>query len=670
MKIYPTFVSTLSAATCLLVYLTTLSAPAQAQIQDWKPIDPAHVELKAPVVEKDADAEALFWQVYYKDEFDGSSAHKVFSHYIRIKIFSQRGVENHGKVDIVYSNRGDVRNIAARTIKPDGSIVEMKKDAIFDREIVRLSGLKLKAKSFALPAVEPGAIVEYRWIEQRPFASYYTRLQLQREFPVQAVKYYIKPMSEMQTALGMGMRSISFHCPNVPFVKERDGYYSVSFNNMSAFHEEPRMPPEDQVRPWMLLYYSNKDKIVPEKFWKDHGKAVFEESKGAMKVNDDVRRAAVEAIGDATAPEQKLERLVAFCRTKIKNIHDDTTVMSEQERKKLKENRSPADTLKRGYGDSQNIDMLFAALATAAGFEARLIRLSDRSDIFFDPNIPDDYFLGVGDVAVKVGADWKFIDPSSNYVPFGMLRWQQEGMQALLADPKDPVFVMTPVSPAESSMEKRTAKLRLSEDGTLEGEARIEYTGHMAVDKKEDYDEESPAEREKRLHAALTKRISNAEITEVKFENVTDPFKPLVISYKVRAQGYAERTGKRLFLQPGFFKKGVGLLFPTSERKHDVYFNYPWAEDDDITIELPAGYLLDNADAPGDLVFGEVGHCKFKLGVTQDQRTLSYKRQFRFTGMLFPRDTYTNLKRVFDSVHQVDNHTITLKQGAAPAAKQ
>jgi hypothetical protein len=646
--------------------MIALTAPAQAQIQSWKPIDPAHVALKAPMVEKDADAEGIFWEVYFRDEFDGSEPHKIFSNYVRIKIFSQRGVETHGKVDIQYPSLIEVRNIAARTIKPDGTIIEMKKDAIFDREIVRLSGLKVKAKSFALPAVEPGVIIEYRWIEQSPF-SYYTRLQLQRDFPVQSVKYYIKPMPEMQTALGKRMRSLSFHCPEVPLVKERDGYYSVSFNNIPAFHEEPRMPPEDQVRPWMLLYYSDKDKIMPEKFWKDHGKAVFEENKGAMKVNDELRRAAAEAIGDASAPEQKLERLIVFCRAKIKNIYDDTTVVSEQERKNFKENRSPTDTLKHGYGTSPDIDLLFAALATAAGFEARIIRVPDRSDIFFEQNLADDYFLNVSDIAVKVGADWKFVDPSSSYVPFGMLRWQQEGMAALLTDPKDPVFVQTPLSPAEKSMEKRQARLKLSEDGTIEGEARIEYTGHMATAKKEDYDEKSPTEREKQFHEALTRRISNAEIAEVKFENVTDPFKPLVISYKVRVQGYAERTGKRLFLQPSFFEKGVGPLFPTSERKHDIYFYYPWTEDDDITIELPAGFGLDNAEQPGDLVFGELGHQKVQIGVTKDQRMLTYKRQFRFTGMLFPKENYPALKRAFDAVHQVDNHTITLKQ--APAAE-
>src|SRR5215470_5997615 len=134
MKLRHTFVSALIPTTCLLVCLMFFAAPAQAQVQAWKPIDPAHVALKAPAVEKDADAEAIFWEVYFRDELNGSDPRKVFSNYIRIKIFSQRGVENHSKVDIFYSNRGGVRDIAARTIKPDGSIVEMKKDAVFDRE--------------------------------------------------------------------------------------------------------------------------------------------------------------------------------------------------------------------------------------------------------------------------------------------------------------------------------------------------------------------------------------------------------------------------------------------------------------------------------------------------------------------------------------------------------
>src|SRR5262245_60444366 len=98
MDIRHTSVSAMTAVACLLVHMIFFLASAQAQVQGWKPIDPAHVGLKAPVVEKDADAEGIFWEIYFKDEFDGSSAYKILSNYVRIKIFSQRGVENHGKV--------------------------------------------------------------------------------------------------------------------------------------------------------------------------------------------------------------------------------------------------------------------------------------------------------------------------------------------------------------------------------------------------------------------------------------------------------------------------------------------------------------------------------------------------------------------------------------------
>lgn len=36
--------------------------------------------------------------------------------------------------------------------------------------------------------------------------------------------------------------------------------------------------------------------------------------------------------------------------------------------------------------------MLFGALAIAAGFDARVVNLADRSDLFPDRRFPDDYF--------------------------------------------------------------------------------------------------------------------------------------------------------------------------------------------------------------------------------------------------------------------------------------
>src|SRR5262245_42774804 len=659
MKIRHMFISALTATTPLLVYLIFLFAPAQAQA--WKPMDPAHLALKAPVVEKDADAEALLWEDYVND----ASENTEYIHFLRIKIFSERGKESQSKIDIPYFNRTSVKDISGRTIKPDGGIVELKKDAIFDREIVKFGGVKLKAKSFAMPGVEPGAIIEYRWREVvEGGVANNVPLYFQREIPVQMVRYYLKPSRDMT----YGMRAITFSGNNASFVPDKDGYNRTEMANLPAFREEPHMPPADQVRTWMLVYYAPDDKKDPMTYWKDLGKRFHEVVKGEMKVNDEIRRAATEAIGDATTPEQKLERLFNFCRTKIKNINDDASGLTADQLKKMKENKSPADTLKRGYGTGTDIDFLFAALATAAGFEARYAMLSDRSRRFFDPNFTNPYFMRAYNIAVKVGDKWQFFDPASTYVPFGMLRWQEEGIQALVCDAKEPQFAQTQLSPAEKSVTKRTAKLKLGEDGSIEGSVRVEYTGHFAVSMKEDYDEETMEQREKKLRDQMKERLG-AEISEIKIESANDPLKPFVYSFKISVPGYAERTGKRLFLQPAFFQKGLGQMFPTSSRKHDIYCPYPWIEEDKVVIELPEGYALDNAESPGDLTFGELGHCKINIGITKNERTLEYKRNFRFTGLIFPKTAYPNLKQAFDVLHERENHTITLKQGAATTAK-
>jgi hypothetical protein len=631
---------------------------------DWKPIDPAQLALKAPVVEKDADAEVLSWEV----SIDDSQDDLVFNHYLRVKVFNERGVEAQGKVEIDYLDRYKIKDIQARTIKADGSIVELKKDAIFDRTVVKVSGLKLKVKSFAMPGVEPGAIIEYRYREVHPLASARNlKLYFQRTIPVHFVKYNLKPNSFLGA-----LNTFTFNGQNPNFTKEKNGFYSTTMTNVPAYREEANMPPEDKVRTWMLVYYTQENKVDPQKYWTDIGKRLYENFKPRTKVNDDVRKATTEVIGSAATADEKLLKLLEFCRTKIKNVHSDTSGLTAEEMKKLKDNNNPGDTLKRGYGEGNDIDCLFVAMATAAGFEARLALMPNRSEFFFDPSFPNTYFLEGGEIAVKVDGQWKFYDPSSKYISIGMLPWGYEGVKALITDPKEPTWVMTPISGPEKSLVKRVAKLKLSEDGSLEGDVTMAYTGHLAVEKKGYNDDDTPEVREETLRNLVRSQWGGAELTNLKIENVTDQFKPFTYSFHLKIPGYAQRTGKRLFLPPSFFQQGKSQMFTASQRKHPVYFHYPWSERDEVEIELPAGFALDNADAPTPIVSGDVSWSKPRVAVTEDGKKLRFVREFMFGAggnILFPVEVYENLKRLFEAYHQQDSHAITLKQQGSVATK-
>src|ERR671927_801389 len=204
MKTHPPLYLPLGLLLCLLPFC---AIPASAAGDEWKPVDPAHLSLKNSTVEKEADAEAIFWEVRIDDNADGNL---IFNHYIRVKVFTERGRESQSKIDLLYGKlygtETRISDIAARTIKPDGTIVELNKKDIFDRTVVKASGLKYKARSFAMPAVEPGCIIEYRWREVRVNSdANYVRLEFQRDIPVEHVQYFIKPMNYP----GLGLRTIT-----------------------------------------------------------------------------------------------------------------------------------------------------------------------------------------------------------------------------------------------------------------------------------------------------------------------------------------------------------------------------------------------------------------------------------------------------------------------------
>jgi hypothetical protein len=181
--------------------------------------------------------------------------------------------------------------------------------------------------------------------------------------------------------------------------------------------------------------------------------------------------------------------------------------------------------------------------------------------------------------------------------------------------------------------------------------------------------EDSPNKREETLKEDIKRRINAAELSNISIENVSDPAKPFVYNFKVRAPGYAQKTGKRMFLQPNFFEYGTSPLFTNSTRKYDIVFNFPWSESDKIEIEMPDGFTLENAEAPATASDnGNIGLNKVEM--SKNGKVLTYQRQFHFGkggNIVFPVQAYPAIKNMFEVFHKNDTHALVLKQEAANA---
>jgi hypothetical protein len=622
----------------------------------WRPITPEELQMKLPRVEPDADAEAIFWEVRVDDKKLGKLS---YSHYVRVKIFTERGRERFSKMDIPFTKGRKIENVAARVVKPDGSVVQLKAEDIFEREIAKAGKARVLAKSFAVPGIEPGVIVEYQYSESiKNDSASGERLIFQRDIPLQKVSYYVRPYGNSTLAFN------TYNMPETKFVDDRKGFSVGTMYDVPAFKEEPYMPPNDEVRKWVYLSYRSLGTIFQWAFVSLDWQVAL----GRLsKPNKEVKAKAAELTAGMASDEEKLRKIYAFVQRDIKNISFDRTLTEEQiEKINVKDGD---DALRRGMGNSFHVDMLFASLARAAGFETSIVLAGDRSENFFSAEkYPFPSFIEMAGIAVKVDNQWRYFDACTPFLPFGSLTWNRENVRAMLIGDKGYLWITVPMSDHMASPAKRTGRFSLSGEGTLEGSVKIEYGGHQAIGRRREEYRDSQSKREENIKKEIMSRISTAEISDLVISNFEDNTKPLSYTFKVRVPNYAQKAGRRLILQPGFFEHGSDAVFTSATRTYSIYFPYPWSEEDDIDIQLPVGFALDNPDAPGE-VKDSKGIARLKIGMSVNQagNVLSYKRSFHFGGggtTLFPASSYQPLKGLFDAFHRADTHAVSIRQTA------
>jgi hypothetical protein len=146
----------------------------------WKPVTPEELKMTAAEIgDADADAAILFREGYLNDDNDSEGTSLLL--YIRIKIFNDRG-RRFREVKLPYKvELGKIWDVAARTIRPDGSIVAVAGRDINDMVILKNGNSTHRAKVFSMPSVEPGAIIEYRYRHTYPKGFRYFALELQSD---------------------------------------------------------------------------------------------------------------------------------------------------------------------------------------------------------------------------------------------------------------------------------------------------------------------------------------------------------------------------------------------------------------------------------------------------------------------------------------------------------
>jgi len=614
-------------------------------------------ELKMTSVPEAPGAPAVY--LYRQVDRDDSNFISEEYRYARIKILTEEG-RKYADVEIRFFEGENIHSIKARTIRPDGSIVNFDGKA-FDKTIVKAKGLKYLAKTFTLPDVQVGSIVEYHYKYER--YVYSSRWILSEELFTKRAKFSLKPRP------GLALRwswPVGLPEGTIP-PKDEHGMIHLETQNVPAFQIEDFMPPPDELKYRVdFIYTRGNDEKEPEKFWKKEGKTLNDSVESFTGKRKAMEQAVAEIVSPADAPEAKLQKIYARVQ-KFRNTSWETVkTEQEQKREKQKDINSVEDLWKRGYGDSLQINWLFLALARAAGFEAYSVFISPRSEYFFKPQVMNPFQLNGDVVLVKLNGKEVYCDPATAFAPFGLLSWPETGVKGLLLDKEGGSWVTTTLPPSSDSRIERKAELKLTETGSLEGKLTVTFSGLEALWRRIEERNEDATNRKKFLEDQVKEYIPagiDVDLTNQPDWGSSTP--RLVAEFELKVPGWASGAGRRALMPAGLFGAPEKHAFEHANRVHAIYFSYPSAKIDDVTIDLPLGWQVSSLPPVQAL---DAKAAVYSLKVENNKGTLHLERRLTMDLLMVDLKLYPTLRNFYQVVRTGDEQQIVLQPLATAAS--
>ena len=662
----------------ILIFLASAwPSTAKDQGPQWQPIPPE--EMAVNDCPGDPGCSAI---ILDREEFDDDSLGTTTESY-RIKILTEEG-KQYADVEIPFiKGCSRVTDIAARTIQPDGKAVDFSGD-IFEKPLLQKGGRGFWAESFSLPIIGVGSIVEYKykiwwpshgmscmgsWMYSvlPPSALLSNSWVIQRDLFTRRAVFSTRP----GTVGGMLWWTWNGLPPGIE-PRDDHGLIKLEVRNIPAFRKEEFMPPEEEVRERVRFFYVNTlvkgfKKDSYDWYWKNVGESWGNYEERLMAKSKAIEQAARETLADNDSSETKLRKLYARVQ-KMRDLDYERQRMEMEERKeKLRENRDASEALKRGYGDTEDLTLLFVALARAAGFEAHMVWVTRRSRMFFAPNVLTSRQFSDALAEVDDGATTYYLDPAVPYCPFGLLPWEFTGVKGMRLGKKEGELITTPAPRSEDAVTRREAKFQLDKDGTLRGNLQVVFQGQEALQRRLHNREQDPKGKEKALEDEVEDGLPLNATAELKntpdWDSSDDKF---TAEFAVTIPKFAVPTERRLLLSPAVFQAAKKYPFQTSKRLYPVYLHYPYQVIDDVTILPPPGYTIEAlpAEVKETMVFGT-----YDVAYENRGGALHLHRKLMMQGIMIPLNLYSGLRVFFDKARAGDEQEAVLKSESVAQAK-
>jgi hypothetical protein len=425
------------------------------------------------------------------------------------------------------------------------------------------------------------------------------------------------------------------------------------------------MPPIDALLYHVQFYYSPYSS--KDEYWKHQGGTWSKEMDRFAGESKALKEAVSQIVAPADSEDAKARKLYDAV-TALDNT-DYTRSKSKAELKQLhlKQAKDAEDVWTRKSGSSDEIALLYLAMARIAGLKAYAMAVCDRNRELFNP-----YYLTLrqlDDVLVLVTINGKEtpVDPGAKFAAFGELEWNHYLVSGLRQSDKGVEFGSTPGNVYKEAVTIRVADVTVSRDGSVKGVVRIAMTGPAALRWRKLAVESDEDELKKQFNEHMKGMVPDGVTADFDhFLGLEDYHVQLIAVVNVSGN-MGTATGKRVFLPGAFFESRAKHPFVAEEKRQaPVDMKYTELVQDQVTYHLPDGFTVESA--PKDTMIPWPGHAGLQLKTVEEKNDVKLNRSLVRGFSMIAASDYSALRDFYQKMATSDQEPLVLTMSATSKA--
>ena len=474
---------------------------------------------------------------------------------------------------------------------------------------------------------------------------------LPRWHPVEDEKFAVQQSRFIvEYPLDYKLRIKQFNYPGQPVIlKANTNIYTWQITNVKAMEYEIYQPPVSEITTSVIAapadfeiggYSGNMET------WKQLGNFIAKLNAGQDELPANIKQ-DIHGLTDAvTNTTEKINILYDYLQ---KNTHYISIQLGMGGWQPFNASYVAA----KGYGDCKALSNYMTSILKEAGINANYVLVNagaGKKGLWED--FPTPYF-NHAIMCVPMQKDTIWLECTSQTVSPGFMGSFTGDRKALMITKDGGVVVNTPVYKSEDNLQLRKVNATVDEQGNVAADVYTKSTGVQEETQHSLMHDATSEQREKYLNEALNLPTYVVEKSDYKETKGRIPF--INEFLKVSSPGYANITGKRLFIRPNLFNKSTIKLDTDKPRKFNIEYNNAFKDADTVSIILPKGYLLE-ALPPDVSIHNKFG--SYSISFLVKENTISMLRVYERHGATYPAKDYTELAKFYEDMFKADRSKI------------